>query len=51
MPVWYRLMKAAKYLGTTPWALEEVPWKYVLQAEEAQAAEAYAAKRREKRQK
>jgi len=35
-------MKAAQYLGTTPWELEEVPWAYVLQAEAAQEAEEYA---------
>lgn len=35
-------MKAAQYLGTTPWELEDVPWRYVLQAEEAQDAEEYA---------
>lgn len=35
-------MKAAQYLGTTPWKLEEVPWTYVLQAEAAQEAEDYA---------
>lgn len=34
-------MKAAQYLGTTPWELEVVPWKYVLQAEAAQEAEEY----------
>lgn len=41
-PVWYRLLKAAQYLGTTPWELETQPWRYVLQAEEAQHSEAYA---------
>lgn len=35
-------MKAAQYLGTTPWELEEHPWRYVLQAEAAQEAEMYA---------
>lgn len=44
MPRWYRLVEAARYLGTTPWELERQPWRYVLQAEEAQAANAYAAK-------
>lgn len=35
-------MKAAQYLGTTPWELEDVPWRYVLEAEAAQEAEEYA---------
>lgn len=35
-------MKAAQYLGTTPWEMELVPWRYVLQAEAAQSAEHYA---------
>ncbi len=42
VPRWYRLMKAAQYLGTTPWELEHQSWDYVRQAEEAQDAEAYA---------
>lgn len=41
-PRWYRLVKAAQYLGTTPWELEDQPWRYVIQAEEAQHAEALA---------
>jgi hypothetical protein len=44
VPDWYRLVKAAQYLNTTPWELRERPWRYVLQAEEAQATEAYVAK-------
>ena len=44
VPLWYRVMKAAQYLGTTPWELKDQPWSYVRQAEEAQAAEAQAAK-------
>lgn len=42
LPQWYRIVKAAQYLGTTPWELAAMPWRYTLQAEEAQAAEAYA---------
>ena len=40
VPRWYRIVKAAQYLGCPPWELEQMPWRYVLQAEEAQAAEA-----------
>lgn len=42
MPRWYRLIEAARYLGTTPWELEDKPWRYVLQAEEAQASMQHA---------
>jgi hypothetical protein len=42
VPQWYRLLKAAQYLGTTPWELERQPWRYVLQAQEAQQSEAWA---------
>lgn len=42
-------MKAAQYLGTTPWELEDVPWRYVLEAEAAQEAEEYARSQKKNR--
>lgn len=41
VPNWYRILKAAQYLGTTPWELELKPWSYTLQAEAAQEVEEY----------
>jgi hypothetical protein len=41
-PSWYRLLKAAKYLGVAPWDLATKPLTWVNMAEEAQAAEAHA---------
>lgn len=41
-PSWYRLLKAAKYLGVAPWDLAAKPLTWVNMAEEAQAAEAHA---------
>lgn len=38
-PRWYRVLSAARYLGTTPWEMEKRGWRYVRQAEEAQYAE------------
>jgi hypothetical protein len=43
VPIWYRVVKAAQYLGTPPWELESRPWRYILQVEEALEAEAWAA--------
>lgn len=42
VPSWYRLLKAAQYLGVPPWELagREVAWVHM--AEAAQAAEAHA---------
>lgn len=42
VPVWYRLLSAAKYLGIDPREMADVPWRYVRQAEAASAAEAWA---------
>lgn len=41
-PGWYRVLKAAKYLGVAPWSLAAQPLTYLLQAEAAQDAEAHA---------
>lgn len=41
-PSWYRLLKAAKYLGVAPWDLATKPLTWVNMAEEAQAAEVHA---------
>ena len=47
-PTWYRVVKAAQYLGVTPWDLEAQPYHWVLRAESAQDAEALAQKKHEK---
>lgn len=44
VPGWYRTIKAAQYLGTSPWSLHEQSLDWLLAAEEAQAAEAHAEK-------
>lgn len=41
-PSWYRVIKAARYLGVDPWDLATKPLTWVLMAEEAQTAEARA---------
>lgn len=41
-PPWYRLLKAAKYLGVPPWELAGRPIAWVTMAEAAQDAEAHA---------
>jgi len=41
-PPWYRLVKAAKYLGVPPWDLAAKPLTWVHMAEAAQDAEAHA---------
>lgn len=48
-PDWYRLLRAAKYLGVPPWDLAERPvwWREVALA--AEAAEATASKSRQNR--
>lgn len=40
--MWYRVVRAARYLGVSPWDLEVQPYTWLLAAEEAQAAEAAA---------
>lgn len=42
VPNWYRLLKAAQYLGVAPWHLQRQPLAWVHMAEAAQAAEAHA---------
>lgn len=46
VPQWYRVLQAARYLKVPVWELETQPWRYVLQAEEAQAAVNQAATER-----
>jgi hypothetical protein len=41
-PQWYRLIRAAIYLGVAPWELAERPLSWVHMAEAAQDAEAHA---------
>lgn len=41
-PPWYRLIRAAIYLGVAPWDLAERPLTWVHMAEAAQDAEAHA---------
>lgn len=49
-PSWYRLLKAAQYLGVPPWDLAHQPITWVDMAESAQDAEAHARAVHEKRQ-
>lgn len=42
VPLWYRVQKAAQYLGVAPWELEDRPLRYVFQAEAASRIEAAA---------
>lgn len=48
-PSWYRLIRAAKYLGVPPWDLAAQPHTWVNMAEAAQDAEAHARAMHEKR--
>lgn len=50
-PSWYRLIRAAKYLGVAPWVLAEKPHTWVNMAEAAQDAEAHAQAAHDKRNK
>lgn len=38
--MWYRLVRAGKYMGTAPWDLESQSITWLLAAEAAQQAEA-----------
>jgi hypothetical protein len=51
VPTWYRVVKAAQFLGTSPWDLSKQPLTWLFVAEEAQSAEAHAEKMHEKRRK
>lgn len=48
--MWYRVIRAAKYLGVAPWDLAAQPMVWVERAETAQAAEAHAQNARGGRQ-
>lgn len=48
-PSWYRLIRAAKYLGVAPWDLASQPHTWVNMAEAAQDAEAHAEAMHEQR--
>lgn len=50
MPTWYRVLKAAQYLGVSPWELAAQPLAYVVQAETARVIEDQDQKRREAHQ-
>jgi len=39
IPAWYRLLKAAKYMGVSPWDLSEKTYWWVTRAEAAMDAE------------
>ena len=47
--MWYRVVRAAKYLGVAPWDLSERPQFWLSVAEEAQASEATASRARQQR--
>lgn len=47
VPQWYRVVRAALFLGVAPWDLADRPMYWVLVAEAAQDAENSAAKQRE----
>lgn len=49
-PLWYRLLRASKYLGVPPWELAKRPVSWVAMAEAAQDAEAHAEAVRRKNQ-
>lgn len=51
VPLWYRVIRAAKYLGTPPWDLADQPVTWLEMAEAAQSAEAAAQKSAEQRAK
>ena len=38
--MWYRLIRAGKYIGAAPWELEHQAISWLLAAESAQSAEA-----------
>jgi len=38
--VWFPVVRAARYLGVSPWDLYEQPWYWTLRALNAQDAEA-----------
>jgi hypothetical protein len=48
-PLWYRVLRAAKFLGVAPWDLAEAPYTWMEQAEAAQAAEHSAEQARKDR--
>lgn len=50
-PYWYRVVKAARYLGVAPWDLAAKPLAWTVMAETAQDAEAQAKAAHEKRTK
>lgn len=43
VPRWYRLLKAAQYLRADIRDMEDMPWRFVRQAEEASEVEEWAA--------
>lgn len=43
MPNWYRVIRAARYLGVAPWDLLKQPYAWIEWAEEAMEAENHAA--------
>jgi hypothetical protein len=51
VPMWYRVIRASRYLGTAPWDLAKAPLFWLQAAEQAQTAEASAEQMREQRKK
>jgi hypothetical protein len=49
MPDWYALLRAAKYLGVTPWELAEKPICWLQWALTAETAENQAERQRSQR--
>lgn len=44
VPLWYRIVSAARYLNVAPWDLGEQSLAWLYRAEAAQSAEAHAEK-------
>lgn len=51
VPQWYRVVKAAQYLGVPPWDLAEQPVYWLEVAEESRRADAHADKVQSKNRK
>jgi len=44
--MWFRVIRAARYLQVPPWELAQQPYGWLRMAEESQAAEAFAEEKR-----
>lgn len=50
VPMWYRVIRAARYLGVAPWDLASQPVSWLEMAEAARSAEAAAEKAEHEKQ-